>query len=311
MLAWADAWQEALYGPQGFYRGAGPRAHFTTATHGALGAALAQAIATLARERGLRHVVDIGAGRGELMGHLYAADPALRLTGVDVVQRPRDLPEPAEWLVSPGGADLPGSLSGLRDALVLAHEWLDVVPCPIAEVDGGGVLRHRLVDPGTGAESWGPPVAGEDLEWAGRHWFTTTEGDRVEVGRTRDVAWDDLLSRIRSGLAIAVDYGHRGGERPGEGTLAAYREGMRVDPVPDGSCDLTAHVAMDTLDHDDLVDQRTALRGLGLDAHTPPHDLARRDPEGYLRALVSSSAAAALTAPDGFGAFLWAFKRVG
>src|SRR5262249_3971429 len=149
----------------------------------------------------------------------------------------------------------------------------------IAEVDDGGVLRHRLVDATTGAESWGPPVGGEDLEWAGRHWLTTTEGDRVEIGRTRDEAWDGLLSRISSGLAIAVDYGHRGGERPGDGTLAAYREGMRVNPVPDGSCDLTAHVAMDTLDHDDLVDQRTALRGLGLDGHTPPHDLARRDPE--------------------------------
>ena len=109
-----------------------------------------------------------------------------------------------------------------------------------------------------------------------------------------------------------MDYGHRGGERPGEGTLAAYREGQRVDPVPDGSCDLTAHVAMDTLDHDDLVDQRTALRGLGLDGPTPPHDLARQDPEAYLRAPARRVVGgAALTAPDGFGAFLWAFKRVG
>jgi hypothetical protein len=31
----------------------------------------------------------------------------------------------------------------------------------------------------------------------------------------------------------------------------------------------------------------------------------------HLRELVSSSASAALTAPDGFGAFLGAFKRVG
>jgi SAM-dependent MidA family methyltransferase len=311
MLAWVDAWQRALYGPHGFYRGSGPGAHFTTATHGALGSALAQALATLARERGLTHVVDIGAGRGELVTHLHAADPGLRLTGVDVVDRPDDLPGPAEWLVSPGGSALPDELAGLTGALVVAHEWLDVVPCPIAEVDDEGILRHRLVDPGSGAESWGPPVAGADLEWAGRHWFTTTVGDRVEVGRTRDEAWDRLLSRVVSGLAIAVDYGHRGGERPGEGTLTAYREGHRVNPVPDGSCDLTAHVAMDTLDHDDLVDQRTALRGLGLDGQTPPHDLARSDPEAYLRALVTSSASAALTAPDGFGAFLWAFKRVG
>src|SRR6478752_7020911 len=186
MLAWVDAWQRALYGPGGFYRGPGPRAHFTTATHGALGSALAQALATLARERGLRHVVDMGAGRGELVSHLHAADPGLALTGVDVVPRPDDLPGSAQWLVSPGGSELPDELAGLTDALVVAHEWLDVVPCPIAEVNDDGILRHRLVDPETGEESWGPPVAGADLEWAGRHWFTTTVGDRVEIGRTRD-----------------------------------------------------------------------------------------------------------------------------
>src|SRR5690348_7454828 len=100
MLAWVDAWHRALYGPHGFYRGSGPRAHFTTATHGALGSALAQALAQLARERGLEHVVDIGAGRGELVNHLYAADPGLRITGVDVVDRPDDLAGTAEWLVS-------------------------------------------------------------------------------------------------------------------------------------------------------------------------------------------------------------------
>src|SRR6478609_10511614 len=105
MLAWVDAWQRALYGPGGFYRGQAPRAHFTTATHGALGAALAQALARLARERGLSHVVDLGAGRGELVTHLYAADPDLRLTGVDVVERPDDLPDPAAWLVAPGGPE--------------------------------------------------------------------------------------------------------------------------------------------------------------------------------------------------------------
>jgi SAM-dependent MidA family methyltransferase len=311
MLAWVDAWQRALYGPEGFYRGPGPSAHFTTATHGALGAALAQALVRLAHERGLGHVVDVGAGRGELVTHLYAVDPTLRITGVDVVERPPGLPAPVQWLVSPGGAALPDGLEGLGDALVVAHEWLDVVPCPIAEVDSEGVLRHRLVDPDTGEESWGTPVAGQDLEWAGHHWLTATAGDRVEIGRTRDEAWDDLVSRVSSGLVIAVDYGHRGGERPVEGTLTAYREGMRVDAVPDGSCDLTAHVAMDTLDHDDLVDQRTALRGLGLDGRTPPHSLSRADPAAYLRALVASSAAAALTAPEEFGGFLWAFKRVG
>jgi SAM-dependent MidA family methyltransferase len=120
-----------------------------------------------------------------------------------------------------------------------------------------------------------------------------------------------LLARVDSGLAVAVDYGHRGGERPANGTLAAYRHGREVTPVADGTCDLTAHVAMDTLDHDDLLDQRTALRGLGLVGDLPPQDLARRDPAAYLSALQQASAAAVLTRRGGFGDFLWAVKRVG
>ena len=84
-----------------------------------------------------------------------------------------------------------------------------------------------------------------------------------------------------------------------------------MTPVADGTCDLTAHVAMDTLDHDDLLDQRTMLRGLGLVGETPPHDLARREPAAYLRALEQASAAAVLTRRGGFGDFLWAVKRLG
>ena len=47
----------------------------------------------------------------------------------------------------------PDELRHLDAALVVAHEWLDVVPCPVAELDDRGVLRHLLVDPATGEES--------------------------------------------------------------------------------------------------------------------------------------------------------------
>ena len=54
MVTWREAWQDALYGARGFYRGAaGPAAHFTTATHGPLGAVLAGALASLADRHGL------------------------------------------------------------------------------------------------------------------------------------------------------------------------------------------------------------------------------------------------------------------
>lgn len=312
LLDWQAAWQGALYGPDGFYRAApGPAGHFTTATHGALGEVLAAAVARLARENGLTHVVDVGAGRGELLTQVQAADPALRLTGVDVVARPEALPPSVGWQVSPGGPTLPAELRDLDRALVFAHEWLDVVPCPVAEVDDDGVLRVVQVDVHSGEETLGATVDGDDLAWAETHWEATESGDRVEVGLPRDRAWAELVSRVDRGVLVAVDYGHRGGDRPRAGTLAAYRRGQLVPAVPDGTCDLTAHVAMDTLDHDELLDQRTALRGLGVDGRHPPVELAGRDPQAYLQGLAASSAAAALTAAGGFGDFLWAVKRVG
>ena len=118
------------------------------------------------------------------------------------------------------------------------------------------------------------------------------------------------MSRLRSGLALAVDYGHRREARPAGGTLTGYRDGRQVPPVPDGSCDITAHVAMDSLVHDDLVDQRTALRRLGVSGATPPYELATGDPAAYLAALARSSAAAALTARGGLGDFWWASRTV-
>jgi len=311
-VAWQEAWQEALYGADGFYRSAaGPSGHFSTATHGGPGQVLGAALARLARENGLTHVVDVGAGRGELLGHLYAADPALRLTGVDVVARPEALRAAVEWLVAPGGPHLPDELRQLDGALVVAHEWLDVVPCTVAEVDDTGLLRVVHVDPTTGTERPGEPLDGPDLDWAQEHWPTTTPGERVEVGLDRDLAWAALLARVHRGVALAVDYGHRAGGRPADGTLAAYRSGHLDVPVPDGTRDLTAHVAMDTLDHDELLDQRAALARLGVDATAPDHGLARTDPAAYLGALARSSAAAALTARGGFGDFLWAVSRRG
>lgn len=311
-LPWREAWHRALYGPNGFYRStSGPAGHFTTATHGPLGPVLAGALLQLAEDEGCRHIVDVGCGRGELLTHLRRLDSEVALTGVDVVARPKGLPHHVDWLVSPGGPALPDALDRLDATLVVAQEWLDVVPCTIAQLDQHGRLREVLVDPHTGEESVGAEVADHERDWVESHWQVTEAGDRVEVGTSRDQAWSELVRRLRSGLAVAVDYGHRGGERPPGGTLTAYREGTVVAPVPDGSCDLTAHVAMDSLDHDELVDQRTALRGLGVQGAPPPRQLAADDPAAYLRALSHASAAASLTARGGFGDFWWAIKRAG
>ncbi len=314
MIPWREAWQHALYGPGGFYRDpAGPAAHFATSTHDTTGAPFAEAIARLADREAATHVVDVGCGRGELLRHLHGIRPDLLLTGVDVVERPSTLPTAISWLRSPGGAALPDTLRDLDDVLVVANEWLDVVPCLIAEVVAPRSLAVVHVDPATGAESPGPAPEGGEVDWCARHWAVDhlPVGARVEVGLARDRAWDDLLARIRSGTALAIDYGHTAGDRPTHGTLAAYRSGGLVAVVPDGTCDLTAHVAVDSLTADRLVTQREALRDLGLDATLPPVASVRTDPAAYLAAVARASGAAALGSTDGLGAFWWVLKRIG
>jgi SAM-dependent MidA family methyltransferase len=310
---WREAWQQALYGPGGAYRSpAGPAGHFTTATHGPLGTVLAEALVLLADREGADHVVDVGAGRGELLTAIHDVRPDMRLTGLDIVDRPEGLAPAVTWLVSPGGPALPAGLKDLDDVLVVAHEWLDVVPCTIAEVVAPGRLATVLVDPATGEESPGPEPDAADLAWCARHWPVDhlPAGSRVEVGRARDAAWSALVGRVRRGTVLAVDYGHTVEDRPREGTLVGYREGTLVVPVPDGSTDVTAHVAVDSLEADEVTTQREALHRLGLRAGPPPHALSRTDPAGYLAGLARSSAVAALTDPGGLGAFAWVLRRV-
>jgi|JI10StandDraft_1071094.scaffolds.fasta_scaffold04871_15 hypothetical protein len=318
---WVVAWHEGLYGERGFYRGAaGPAGHFATSCHGRAGVLLADALRTLAARHGCSQIIDIGAGRGELLTALAAGEAPLALTGVDIVARPSGLAENIDWIRSPGGPHLP-SLGPLEDALVFANEWLDVIPVPVGEVDARGVLREVEVD-AEGAEHLGAS-AGEtatfdeqDLAWAMTWWPAgDAPGTRVEVGRPRDIALRALIDAIGSGVIVAADYGHRREARPGAGTLVGYRGGQLTAPLPDGSTDLTAHVAMDSLPHDRLRTQREALLDLGFDGtgvlagRGTSYDLARRDPQRYLAALQHNSARAQLlNAP--LGDFTWAITEI-
>jgi SAM-dependent MidA family methyltransferase len=315
---WRRAWHDALYGPSGFYRLTSPAEHFTTSAQGVPGGGelLAAAVVALARRHGCTRVVDVGAGGGELLAAVRGLAPGLRLTGVDVVDR--DPGGVDDWLVSPGGAGLPDALVGLTDTLVVAHEWLDVVPCPVVRRDEDGVWREVCVQP-DGTETGGEAVAGEALAWLGR--WVPEEVERAEVGLPRDRAAADLLSRVESGALLLVDYGHVRATRPRHGSLTAFRSGREVRLVPDGSCDITAHVAVDSLvDHvrmlhraeqPDVVPQRVALADLLPDADARvPHELARREPPAYLQALARRAALRTLTAPGGLGDFAWITVRV-
>jgi SAM-dependent MidA family methyltransferase len=309
-VSWRAATRDALYGARGFYtRPEGPAGHFRTSAHAS--PLFARALARLAREAGLRRVLDMGAGRGELLIALHAVDPALALTGVEVVERPGDLPIAVGW-----ATDLP---ERVEDTLVLANEWLDTVPCEVAEgVDG--VWRLVLVEPRTGRERLDGPLEPADAAWMDRWWPLISDGDRAEVGRSRDLAWADLVSRLDRAVAVAVDYGHTRRTRPPAGTLAGYRAGRAVRPIPDGCRDVTAHVALDacaaagqaagatcTL----LTTQGVALGALGVAGFRPPLDLAAREPAAYLRGLAAAGQAWELTDLAGLGGFGWLAQSVG
>ncbi|MGV1007615.1 MAG: SAM-dependent methyltransferase [Dermatophilaceae bacterium] len=309
-LPWRLAWQDALYGPGGFYRREVPSRHFATATGAPLGRTLAEALWRWADRLGMPGIVDLGAGRGELLADLHAVRPDRPLLGCDVVTRPAGLPAPVDWVQGPGGAALPDGLSELHDVLVVAHEWLDVVPCDIGRVDRSGRLRLVQVDPVTGRESLGEPVGEPQLRWCDTFWPAREPGERVEIGSARDQAWADLLSRVSRGAVLAVDYGHERGHRPREGSLTAYRQGARVAPVPDGTCDLTAHVAVDSLRQDRRLTQAQAFEEVGLAGVRPDPGLARRGPGRYLRELQRAAASAELTRPDGYGGFHWVLARL-
>lgn len=310
----------ALYGPDGFFTsGAGPAAHFRTSVHASplFGAALLRVLTrvdTLLGHPDRLDIVDVGAGRGELLTTLARLTPPplrhrLRLTAVELAPRPDPLPAEITWRES-----LPAEVTGL----LLATEWLDNVPVEVAESGADG-WRYILVEPQNGAESLGPPVSGADAEWLNT-WWPAVPGGRAEIGRPRDHAWTQAVTALNRGLALAVDYGHLRQTRPYAGTLTGFRTGRQVPPVPDGSCDLTAHVAVDATatagsaaaGHPyTLLRQQDALRALGADATRPPLTLASTDPAGYIRALSAASAAAELTDPNGLGAHWWLLQPVG
>ncbi|MCG5471915.1 SAM-dependent methyltransferase [Micromonospora sp. LAH09] len=376
-IRWRDAMSRALYGPNGFFvAGTGPADHFRTSVHASPAFAMALLRLIYDVDAALGHpsrldVVDVGAGRGELLRTLLltvgdaaglavgvsgeptrsgrsgliparAGSPEtltptasarplgdepssgpvrpslaqrVRLTAVEYASRPENLPEEITWT-----SEIPAEINGV----LLATEWLDNVPLDVAVHTADG-WRYVLVDPESGAETLGEPVSPADLDWLTTWWPgcpETPHSDhlRAEIGRSRDKAWASAVLKVERGLALAVDYGHLRERRPVDGTMTGYRGGRQVPPVPDGSSDVTAHVAMDSVASAgaavarcaySLVSQREALRALGADGGRPPLSLAGTDPAGYVRALAAASAVAELTDPAGLGGHWWLRQPVG
>lgn len=312
---WRAAAEAALYGPGGFYRRPeGPAGHFRTSVHAS--PLFARAVAALLCRvdealdcPAVLGFVDMAAGRGELVTGVLAALPAevaarTRAYAVEIADRPDGLDHRIEWRSEP-----PAGLTGL----LFANEWLDNVPVEVVETDRAGVPRRVLVR-ADGTERLGEPVTGAEAAWLERWWpLPGEEGLRAEIGLPRDTAWASAVSCVERGLAVAVDYAHTADTRPPFGTLTGFREGRETAPVPDGSCDITAHVALDacTLPGGRVLRQRDALHALGVAGARPPLTLASTDPAAYVRALASAGEAAELTAPGGLGDFGWLVQPVG
>ncbi|WP_196439004.1 SAM-dependent methyltransferase [Planomonospora sp. ID67723] len=313
-LTWRAAMRQALYGTNGFYLRERPSRHFRTSVSASPVFAEAVLGELLAVDGALGHpchldLVDIGAGEGRLAAGVLAVAPPelrarLRVTAVDLAPRPARLPEEIVWAET-----LPEKICGLA----VANEWLDNIPVDVAEQTPDGP-RLVLVDPVTGDERLGDRPDAADLGWLARWWPMRASGERAEIGRPRDEVWASVIVRLARGRAIAIDYSHPADGRPPYGTLTGYRDGAIVTPVPDGSCDITAHVALDacavageragaaeTL----LTTQREALRSLGITGTRPPADLARTDPRGYLQVLARASEEGELIAAEGLGGFGW------
>ncbi|MFE0702966.1 SAM-dependent methyltransferase [Streptomyces sp. NPDC058872] len=341
---WREATERALYGPGGFYlRPEGPAGHFRTSVHASplFAAAVARLLGEVAEELGTTEVdlVDVGAGRGELLAAVLAAvGPSLsvRARAVERAARPAGLDPRVEWTDR-----VPRNVHGL----LFANEWLDNVPVDVAEADAAGTARYVEVAP-DGTERLGAPVTGPDADWLARWWPLREPGARAEIGRPRDEAWAAAVGCLSAGRAVAVDYAHVRASRPPFGSLTGFRAGREVPPVPDGTRDLTSHVALDAcgnlpvgiggagtgraggtapggpvasasavdvlpgLPAAELVSQREALHRLGVSGERPPMALASTDPAGYVRALASAGEAAELTARGGLGDFLWLTQRV-
>ena len=335
-LPWSEAMQRALYGPNGFYRArGGPAAHFRTSVHAS--PLFATAIARLLRETDAAlgkpdeiALVDVGAGQGELLEAVRAQlmsldDPdndsslinRLRSIAVEVAARPENLTSDIEWR-----SDLPdvGSVTGL----LVANEWLDNVPCDVVQATPDG---WRVVEVATdGAERLSAPPNLDQQTWLSTWWPTDAASApdgvpaRAEIGLSRDAAWGRAVACLSRGVAVAIDYAHVRTSRPLFGTLTGYAHGRQTVPVPDGSCDITAHVALDacaaaaSAAHAEWTvhsDQRKVLHSLGITGTRPDIALASSDPRGYLRALSKASAAAELTDADGLGGFGWLVQGVG
>lgn len=213
----------------------------------------------------------------------------------------------------PGSVALRSVVPDGQPMAIVAAEWLDELPLVVAECRADHRQDHCQdhcqkhcqdrwrqvrVDP-DGTEAVGQSVPPADVEWLDR-WWPGVYGSRAESGRTRDRAWAEVIDCLTAagGLAIMIDYGHRLPDRPAGGTLTGFQQGRQVPPTPSPAVNLTAHVAVDSVQQageaagartELLISQRDAVQRFlpaqPLEDRSPGDALARLELAGERRLL--------------------------
>lgn len=334
-MDWLEEWWQAALENDGFWHREQPADHFLTSVGNTDDPALtAQFAAFLDGRRlrgagarlssalaGVQGIIDLGAGDGALLRALARLRPDLARHGVDVRPAPGNLPPATGW--SRARWDVrtdrwtrvdatqpmapPWSRPDAGPVLVVAHEWLDDLPCRVA---GRGPDGWELLGPD------GP--TGQPPDAAERAWLDRWAGDAevAEVGLTRDRAWARVAGTVPPGsVLLAIDYGHLRSTRPRGGALLGYRSGRLVAPRPDGRTNITAPVAVDSLAA--AVEQVSGVRPLlvarqaevvGQVGATPPQGAGPA--ESVLAGLVAANRRRVLADPTRFGANWWIAHHV-
>lgn len=333
---------EALYGASGFYvRGGHPAARggdFATSVE--LGSLFAQCVAgyldRVWHELGRPDpfmVVEGGAGRGTLCGqvlqHAGECRPSLHYVMVERIDRQRA--DALAAVVALGDESRTGPVPTVLAApelpegpvagVVLANELLDNLPFRLLERSTDG-WREVHVSPGDFTEVL-TPAPDDAAAMADVLAPDAVPGARVPLQLKAAVWVRRALRLLEHGRLLVFDYGvpttAELAARPVSEWLRTYRAHRRGhDPLADpGSADITCEVAFDQLPPGaSLVTQADWLAGAGIDDMTAAArslwQRSRANPTAdSLAAQALLDEAAALTDPNGMGAFWAAEWRAG
>ncbi len=309
-MTFADFMEMALYDPEfGYYAtdpliGAGGDYWTSSEVHPVYGDLLARQLAqaaTVIAPAGVFTVLEMGAGRGTLAGHVLAA-----------LQREHpDLLERLQYLIIERSA---GMVRRQHEHLLpfiqsgISVRWLPDLAALAPDSITGAVLSNELVDafpvhrviqrplglreifvgwstepetpPGAFIEVEAPPVSPSVEQYFERLGMRLEDGQRAEVN-LEGIAWMRLIARsLTRGIVLTVDYGHTASDLYSpirkDGTLLCYyRETVSENPyVRIGLQDITAHVDFTTLaligeqeglEVTGFTNQLHFLMGLGID----------------------------------------------